>query len=321
MADVICLGELLIDFVPTVTPTSLVDAPAFKKAPGGAPANVAVGLARLGVSSAFMGKVGDDPFGHFLADTLAAAGVDVGCLLFTAEARTALAFVSLRPDGEREFMFYRHPSADMLFTPEEVDVAALGAARALHYGSISMISEPSRSATLHAIDVARQAGCLISCDPNLRLPLWPDAASAREGMLQALSKAQVVKISDSELKFLTGSDDPSAARAQLWCKDTELIVVTGGPEGCSYLTAGGQGHVPAFSVDAIDTTGAGDGFVAGILQGLVRDRGIVRDEVRLRSLCRFANAVAAIATTERGAIPAMPTQDQVHRLLSAEPCG
>jgi fructokinase len=321
MADVICLGELLIDFVPTVTPTSLVDAPAFKKAPGGAPANVAVGLARLGVSSAFMGKVGDDPFGHFLADTLAAAGVDVGCLLFTAEARTALAFVSLRPDGDREFMFYRHPSADMLFRPEEVDVAALGAARALHYGSISMISEPSRSATLHAIDVARQAGCLISCDPNLRLPLWPDAASAREGMLHALSKAQVVKISDSELKFLTGSDDPSAARARLWGKDTELIVITGGPEGCLYLTAGGEGHVPAFSVDAIDTTGAGDGFVAGILQGLVRDRGIVRDEVRLRTLCRFANAVAAIATTERGAIPAMPTPDQVHRLLSAEPCG
>ena len=213
MADVICLGELLIDFVPTVTPTSLVDAPAFKKAPGGAPANVAVGLARLGTTSAFMGKVGDDPFGHFLADTLAAAGVDVSTLCFTAQARTALAFVSLRADGDREFMFYRHPSADMLFTPEEVDAAALGTARALHYGSISMISEPSRSATLHAIEVAKQSGCLISCDPNLRLPLWPDAASARDGMLQALAKAQVVKISDSELKFLTGSDDPSAARA------------------------------------------------------------------------------------------------------------
>jgi fructokinase len=319
MADVICLGELLIDFVPTVTPTSLVDAPAFKKAPGGAPANVAVCLARLGVSSAFMGKVGDDPFGRFLADTLAGAGVDVGCLLFTAQARTALAFVSLRADGDREFMFYRHPSADMLFTPEEVDTAALGAAQALHYGSISMISEPSRSATLYAIEVARRSGGLISCDPNLRLPLWPDAASARDGMLQALSKAQVVKISDSELKFLTGSDDPSAARAQLWHENTELIVITGGPEGCLYLSAASEGHVPGFSVDAVDTTGAGDGFVAGILQGLVRDPGIVRDETRLRTLCRFANAVAALATTERGAIPAMPTPDQVHRLLSAQP--
>jgi fructokinase len=319
MADVICLGELLIDFVPTVTPTSLLDAPAFKKAPGGAPANVAVGLARLGVSSAFMGKVGDDPFGHFLADTLAAAGVDVGTLRFTHEARTGLAFVSLRADGDREFMFYRHPSADMLLTPEEIDTTALDAARALHYGSISLISEPSRSATLHAIEVAKQAGCLISCDPNLRVPLWPDAASARDGMLLALAQAQVVKISDDELKFLTGSDDPSAARAQLWCEDTALMLITGGPEGCLYLTAEGEGHVAGFEVDAIDTTGAGDGFVAGILQGLVRDPKIVRDETRLRTLCRFANAVAAIATTERGAIPAMPTPDQVHRLLSDQP--
>ncbi len=319
MADVICLGELLIDFVPTVTPTTLIDAPAFKKAPGGAPANVAVGLARLGVSSAFMGKVGDDPFGHFLADTLVDAGVDVSCLLFTDEARTALAFVSLRADGDREFMFYRHPSADMLFTPQEVDSASLGDARALHYGSISMISEPSRSATLHAIDVARRAGCLISCDPNLRLPLWPDAASARDGMLQALSKAHLVKISDDELKFLTGSDDPSAARAQLWSETTELMMITGGAEGCIYLTAHDEGHVAGLEVEPVDATGAGDAFVAGIIQGLVHDRAIWRDEPRLRELCRFANAVAALATTERGAIPAMPTPDQVHRLLSAQP--
>jgi fructokinase len=319
MADVICLGELLIDFVPTATPTSLEDAPAFKKAPGGAPANVAVGLARLGVRSAFMGKVGDDPFGHFLAGTLAAAGVDVGSLLFTTEARTALAFVSLRADGDREFMFYRHPSADMLLTPEEIDSAALGAARALHYGSISLISEPSRGATLHAIEVAKEAGCLISCDANLRLPLWPDAASAREGMLLALAKAQVVKISDDELRFLTGSKDPAAARAQLWSEGTLLVLITAGAEGCHYLTAASEGHVAGFSVDVVDTTGAGDGFVAGILQGLVRDPAIVRDEARLRELCRFANAVAALATTERGAIPAMPMPDEVHGLLSGQP--
>src|ERR687896_2678513 len=137
MADVVCIGELLIDFVPTITPTTLVSAPAFKKAPGGAPANVAVGLARLGVQSAFMGKVGDDPFGHFLVETLAGSGVDTEAVRFSSEARTALAFVSLRADGDREFMFYRHPSADMLFTPEEVDTAALGAAQALHYGSMS----------------------------------------------------------------------------------------------------------------------------------------------------------------------------------------
>ena len=136
MPDAVCLGELLIDFVPTVTGTTLVDAPAFKKAPGGAPANVAVGLSRLGTTAAFMGKVGDDAFGHFLADTLAQYGVDVRPLLFTDKARTALAFVSLRADGDREFMFYRHPSADMLFAPREVDVGAIKRAKLLHFGSI-----------------------------------------------------------------------------------------------------------------------------------------------------------------------------------------
>src|ERR687891_97912 len=218
MADVICLGEVLIDFVPTVTPTTLIEAPAFKKAPGGAPANVAVALARLDRPSAFMGMTGDDPFGRFLQLTLAEAGVDTGPLRFTREARTALAFVSLRADGDREFMFYRHPSADMLFEPVELDAQAIQGAKLLHYGTISLISEPSRSATLHAIELAKDAGCIVSCDPNLRLALWPDRAAARDGLLHAMAQAQVVKLSDDELRFLTGSDDPAAAREQL-CHD------------------------------------------------------------------------------------------------------
>jgi fructokinase len=317
MADAICLGELLIDFVPTVTGTSLIDAPAFRKAPGGAPANVAVGLARLGVPSAFMGKVGDDPFGHFLANTLAEAGVDTAPLRFSSEARTALAFVSLRADGEREFMFYRHPSADMLFTPEEVDEAALRSARLLHFGTISLISEPSRGATLHAIEVGRGAGCLISCDPNLRLALWPDRAAAREGLLLGISKAEIVKISDEELRFLTGSDDPAAAREQLWHDRLGLMVVTLGSAGCVYFTPAFDGVVVGFSVAAIDATGAGDGFVAGLLQGLVADRGVTGDEARLRELCRLANGVGALTTTERGAIPALPTLERVRAFLAA----
>ncbi len=319
MADVICLGELLIDFVPTVTGTSLIEAPAFKKAPGGAPANVAVGLARLGISSAFMGKVGDDPFGHFLADTLAEAGVDVGPLRFTDQARTALAFVSLRADGEREFMFYRHPSADMLFTPDEVDLEAFRTAKALHYGSISLIGEPSRSATLHAIETARAAGCLISCDPNLRLALWPDAAAAREGLRLAMAEAQIVKISDEELRFLTGSDDPAAARQQLWHDRLDLMVVTLGATGCVYFTPEHEGVVVGFSVQAIDTTGAGDGFVAGLLHGLIQDRGAVCDQRRLREICRLACAVGALTTTERGAIPALPTLERVRHFLDERP--
>ena len=318
MADVICLGELLIDFVPTVTPTTLIDAPAFKKAPGGAPANVAVGLARLGVSSGFMGKVGDDPFGHFLAQTLADAGVDVGCLLFTAKARTALTFVSLRADGDREFMFYRHPSADMLFAPAEVDPEAIRSAKLLHYGTISLIGEPSRSATLHAIDLARDAGCIVSCDPNLRLALWPDRAAAREGLLHAIAQAQVVKLSDDELRFLTGSDDPATAREQLWHDRMALMVVTLGSAGCVYFTSGFEGVVVGFGVEAIDATGAGDGFVAGLLQGLLADRSGLEDEAQVRAICRMANAVGALTTTARGAIPALPTRTRVERFLRNE---
>lgn len=315
MAHAICLGELLIDFVPTVTGTGLIDAPAFIRAPGGAPGNVAVGLARLGVQSAFMGKVGDDAFGHFLADTLAQAGVDVGPLLFTAEARTALAFVSLRSDGEREFMFYRHPSADMLFTPHEVDVEAIHRAKLLHFGSISLIGEPSRGATLYAVDAARAAGGLVSYDPNLRLPLWPDAGAAREGMLLGLKKAHLVKLSDDESVFLTGLNDVRAACQALWHKDLKLMVVTRGHGGCAYVTPDFFGEVPSFTVEAVDATGAGDGFVAGLLQGLLADPSTFQDEARLRELCRFANAVGALATTQRGAIPALPDREQVLRFL------
>jgi fructokinase len=319
MADAICLGELLIDFVPTVTGTGLLDAPAFKKAPGGAPGNVAVGLARLGITSAFMGKVGDDPFGHFLTKTLADAQVDVSPVRFSKEARTALAFVSLRADGEREFMFYRHPSADMLFEPQEVDADAIRGAKLLHFGSISLISEPSRAATLHAIEVAQAAGCLISCDPNLRLPLWPDPVAAREGMLLGMNSAQIVKLSDNEVTFLTGADDPQRARDTLWHDGLKLMVVTCGRDGCFYYTENLSGKVESFSVEAVDATGAGDGFVAGLLQGVIADPGIVEDAARLAELCRFANAVGALATLERGAIPALPHRAQVQRFLEAHP--
>lgn len=318
MADAICLGELLIDFVPTVTGTSLIDAPAFKKAPGGAPANVAVGLARLGTPSAFMGKVGDDPFGHFLVNTLAEAGVDVRPVRFSAEARTALAFVSLRADGEREFMFYRHPSADMLFEPAEVDANVIRGAKLLHYGTISLISEPSRSATLHAIELAKEAGCIVSCDPNLRLALWPDRNAARDGLLGAIAQAQVVKLSDDELRFLTDSDDPAAARQHLWHDRLELMVVTLGSAGCVYFTPDLDGVVVGFGVEAVDATGAGDGFVAGLLHGLLADWSGLKEEARVRSICRMANAVGALTTTERGAIPALPSRARVERFLQEQ---
>src|SRR2546421_9773739 len=173
--DVVTCGELLIDFVATEVGVTLAQASQFQKAPGGAPANVAVGIARLGHRVGFMGQVGDDEFGHFLADTLSRNAVDIGGLRFSTQARTALAFVSLLAHGERDFMFYRHPSADMLWRCEDVDPAYLASARIFHYGSISLIHEASRNATFTALDYAKHNGAVISYDPNLRLPLWSSA--------------------------------------------------------------------------------------------------------------------------------------------------
>jgi fructokinase len=324
MPDVITLGELLIDFVSTTSGVSLKQASEFKKAAGGAPANVAVGLAKLGVSSGFMGKVGEDSFGHFLSDTLSELGVDVSNLRFSTEARTALAFVSLRRDGEREFMFYRHPSADMLFSPEEVDEAYIRTAKAFHFGSISLISEPSRSATLKAVQIASESGLLITYDPNLRLNLWSSPQAALEGMMLGWQWADVIKISEEELAFLTSKDVSSitgswhhleTAARSFWHNRLKCMVITLGKKGCYYLTLKTSGYIQGFSVKAIDTTGAGDGFMAGLIKGLLANDTAYENEALLREVCRYANAVGAITTTQRGAIPALPTAIQVDLFL------
>jgi fructokinase len=318
MVDVVTLGELLIDFVPTVSGVSLIDAPAFKKAPGGAPANVAAGLVKLGSTCAFLGKVGDDAFGQFLKATLDEAGVDTSGLVFSKKARTALAFVSLRADGEREFMFYRHPSADMLYEPGEVAVDLIEEAKIFHFGSISLISEPSGCATRAALDAAHQKGVIVSYDPNLRLALWPDPQAAKTGMLSVWEAADLIKVSEDELAFLTGLDDIEQAVAQLWHDQLRLMLVTLGRHGCRYYTRQFSGVVEGFSVKAVDTTGAGDGFVAGLIDGLLRHPDAWDDQAELRRVCRFANAVGALTTTQRGAIPALPTRQQVEAFLELD---
>lgn len=257
--SVVCLGELLIDFVSLETGVSVGDASGFQKAPGGAPANVAVALARLGHQSVFLGQVGDDPFGHYLAGVLKQEGVDIRGLRFSADARTALAFVSLRADGERSFVFYRHPSADMLLRPGDLPLDLLDHQSIFHFGSITLIGNPVRSATLGALQYAQSRDLLISYDPNLRLALWPDADAARDGMRLGMEYAQIVKVSAEELEFLTGGDDPRA----LWYDATELLIVTRGAEGASaYHRSGLEVHVPGHVVEAVDTTG-GRGCVCG----------------------------------------------------------
>lgn len=317
MFDVIACGELLIDFVSTESGVTLAQAPAFKKAAGGAPANVAVGVARLGYRAGFMGQVGEDDFGHFLADTLAEAGVDVNGLRFSPEARTALAFVSLRADGERSFMFYRHPSADMLWRPEDVDAGYASSTRIFHYGSISLIGEPSRSATFAALEHARRGGALISYDPNLRLALWPSAEAARADLLAGWTHADIAKVSEEELVFLTGEADEARAVRKLWHDRLKLLTITRGAAGSAYFTPDASGEVPGFRVNAVDTTGAGDGFLAGLLAGLL-DGGLRFEKAVIEQALRLGNAVGALTTTQRGAIPALPARAAVEAFVSGQ---
>ncbi|MEZ5932598.1 MAG: PfkB family carbohydrate kinase [Alphaproteobacteria bacterium] len=315
--DVVCFGDLLMDFVPTESGLDFADLPTFVPVPGGAAANVAVGLAKLGHKSAFMGKVGDEPFGHVLIDTLKKEGVDTASIRLESRARTALAFVTLTKDGERDFMFYRHPSADMLFVPDEVDRAAIEHAKIFHFDSISLASPQPRETALFAADLAKSLGKLISYDVNLRLPLWPSAEEAKAGIMQGLKRANVAKISEDELDFMTGGRTADDARKHLWHDGLKLLVVSLGGKGCLALTKRGETLVPSIKVDVVDTTGAGDGFVSGLLAGIVHDPEVLEDADALAPLCRFANVVGALTTTARGAIPSLPTRLEVEKRLSA----
>ncbi|KAK7270530.1 hypothetical protein RIF29_23742 [Crotalaria pallida] len=317
-ALVVCFGELLIDFVPTVGGVSLTEAPAFKKAPGGAPANVAVAISRLGGSSAFIGKVGADEFGYMLADILKQNNVGTSGMRFDANARTALAFVTLRADGEREFLFFRNPSADMLLHESELDIKLIKQAKIFHYGSISLIDEPCKSAHLAALRIAKDSGCILSYDPNLRLALWPSAEAAREGIMSIWDEADVIKISEDEITFLTGGDDPyddNVVLTKLFHPNLKLLIVTEGSEGCRYYTKEFKGRVAGVKVKPVDTTGAGDAFVGGFVYSIASDQNVLKEETRLREALHFANVCGAITVTERGAIPSLPTKEAVLQFM------
>ncbi len=320
MVDIVCLGEVLIDFVSLESGVSLVEAPSFKKAAGGAPANVAVGLARLGHSVAFVGKVGEESFGDFLVKTLADNQVDVSGIARDQNARTMLAFVSLAANGEREFMFYRHPSADMTLTPEEIPADLIANARVFHYGSISLISEPCRSATLHALKLAKENGVITSYDPNLRLNLWENAELARQEMFEGMRFADVMKINEDELEFLTGISEFEQGAQALMEYGISLLIITLGEKGCYFYSKSAKGMVPGKAVEAVDTTGAGDSFVAALLDGLLEHNPAgqpfsIPEASALEEICRFANGVGALTSLARGAIPSLPTKEQVKEFL------
>ncbi|MGO4268360.1 PfkB family carbohydrate kinase [Paenibacillus sp. TAF58] len=313
---IVCLGELLIDFVPEVNGQALADVTSFQRAAGGAPANVAAAVAKLGGDARFIGKIGRDPFGDFLVRTLDEVGVHTA-VVQTDEAKTGLAFVSLRADGERDFLFFRDPAADMLLRADEVQAQWLEDAAVYHFGSVSLIAEPCRTATLEAARRARDFGALVSYDPNVRLALWPSADAARAEILAQLPLADVVKVSEEEIEFLLGVDATTGAQ-QLLQRGPKVIVITLGPEGCRVVTARQDVVIPGTPAAAVDTTGAGDSFVGGMLYQLVALGAapativdVLAEAGAAEQVFAFANRVGAITTTRRGAIPALPTLAEV----------
>ena len=319
MFDAVALGELLIDFTPAGQ--SEQNAALFARNAGGAPANVLAMMSILGKKTAFIGKVGRDSFGRFLKNTLAEKGICASNVIETTQAPTTVAFVTLDETGERGFSFYRRHSADTMLTRREISRQLLESCRLFHYGSVSMTDEPSREATLYAAQTARRLGKIVSYDPNFRPALWSDRREALAVMRAGLAYADIIKVSDEELEFLTGTGNVCEGAKPLLENGAAIVVVTAGAKGSWYATATGcSGHVDAFPVAAMDTTGAGDAFFGALLNCLL-DRaenlaGITDEE--MRACVRFANAAGALSTTKPGAIPSLPSGEQIQELLKSE---
>jgi fructokinase len=320
MFDVTALGELLIDFTPSGVSEN--GNPLFERNPGGAPANVLASLSRLGARTAFIGKVGNDQFGRFLRDCLNLNKIDVSGLKMSETVKTTLAFVHLTDTGDRSFSFYRDPGADLTLEPSEILADMIRHSGIFHFGSLSLTDEPARSATLTALEIARDNGVIISYDPNLRPPLWKSPAEAEREIRRGLEYADILKISDEELVFITGESDLEKGSRILSDMGIGLIFVTLGLRGTFFRHGGDTGKLDTYGVRVIDTTGAGDAFLGGILYGL---RGKKRadlaglDKAEIERMTDFANAVGALTTTKKGAIPAVPSLEEVQSCMKDIP--
>ena len=309
--DVAALGELLIDF--TENGTSGQGNPVYEANPGGAPCNVLSMLNKLGHRTAFLGKVGNDIFGRQLRAAVESAGIDVSGLLTDEDVRTTLAFVETKPDGDRDFSFYRNPGADMMLREDEVRHDIIADAKIFHFGTLSMTHEGVRNATKKALRAAKEAGAVISFDPNLRPPLWKKLGDAADKMWYGISQCDILKISDDEISFLTGTADIDQGIGKImeqYCP--ALICATMGKDGSKAYYKGKSVYAePFLQKNTIETTGAGDTFMACILN-TVLDKGINGlSENDMYEMLRFANAAASIITTRKGALKVMPTKDEI----------
>ena len=307
MIDVVALGELLIDFA-----TQTLDNegyPTMAAHPGGAPANFLAALTKVGAKTALIGKVGSDTFGKLLLGTLKKAGIETRGLVVTDDVFTTLAFVTFDEHGDREFAFSRKPGADTCLSFEEIDLSIIDQAKVFHFGTLSLTDEPARSATYKAVAYAKEAGKLITYDPNLRKPLWADLEEAKRQLIWGLGQADVVKISDEEVEFLFGLGVEEGAKYILKNFGVKLVFVTCGAEGCFFKNALAEGHVPSLDgINVIDTTGAGDIFGGSAVWKLLQigKEPEKLSEGDLREIVNFACVSAGMSTTMPGGISSVP---------------
>lgn len=306
MYDIVSLGEILIDLTQCgINAQGIVQLAAN---PGGAPANMVVAAARLGCRTAFIGKVGRDAFGDSLRKTLQENGVDTTTMQVDPVQPTTLAVVTLDATGERSFSFYRNPGADTMLRAEEVPQAILEGTKFFHFGSVSLTADPERTATLDAVYRAKKAGALITFDPNYRANLWPDAKTAVAQIQAALPLADILKVSDEEMTLLTGCTDPQEGSHQLAAQGITLVLITLGADGACYRMGDCYGKVDGFAVKTADTNGAGDTFLGAFLSR-------IKEREHLAELdgeaVTFANKAASLTASRSGAIPAMPTLQEV----------
>lgn len=314
MSEFLTFGELLIDFTPS---GELGGQKLFMQNAGGAVANVAVAMARFGVSSGYSGMVGNDAFGHYLKDVLNDKGVDTSGLMVSDVYNTTLAFVHLFSNGDRDFSFYRKPGADIMYSADMVDEDAIRKARVFHFGSLSLTDEPARSATMRMLQIAKDAGVVVSYDPNYRAPLWSDEKTAKEMMLEGMTYADILKISDNEIDFLFGEMPYEQAAQMLLSRGIKLVFITMGSEGAIYAHKAGVGSAAPFAAQAVDATGAGDCFTGGVLSQFMQS-GKSLAELTLNDIAgfaRFANAAASICVEGKGGIPSIPSLKKVEQRL------
>ena len=314
--DVVALGELLIDFAPVST--NAAGYPTLAAQPGGAPGNFLAALQTYGCTTALIGKVGADRFGDLLKATLAEKGIETRGIVSDPAVFTTLAFVTLDATGNREFSFARKPGADTCLRADEVDLTLIDEARVFHFGSLSLTDEPARTATQKAVAYAKEKGRLISFDPNLRKPLWPSEAAAKEQIEWGLHQADIVKISDEEIAFLWGLSPEEGAQKLLAEYGVQLVYATLGPRGCRFANRQGSGEVasPA-GIRVADTTGAGDIFGGSAMSRLLRTGKAPADLTveEMRAITRFACSAASLSTQTHGGIDSVPEERLVHDML------